>query len=341
MSGNLLILGGPEIRSLLDGREREIVEAVGEAYRRHARGETSLPHPVFLRFPDEPANRIIALPAFLPGRPNLAGIKWISSFPGNHDRGLDRASAVVIVNSAETGRPEALLEGSIVSAKRTAGSAALAARLLAEGRPASPLGVIGCGPINLEIVRFLSALSGTREIVLFDTDRGRADRFQGQAREVARVRARIARDAREVLATAPLVSLATTALEPHIDDLSVCLPGAVLLHVSLRDLTPRAVLEADNVVDDADHVCRARTSVHLAEEACGTRSFIRCSIGEILEGTAPRPVRPHAVTIFSPFGLGILDLAVAAVARDLAAERGLGTIIPSFLPESLIETPVS
>jgi hypothetical protein len=41
--------------------------------------------------------------------------------------------------------------------------------------------------------------------------------------------------------------------------------------------------------------------------------------------------------VFSPFGLGILDLAVAKRVRDLGVERGLGTIIKSFIPDPWTE----
>jgi ornithine cyclodeaminase len=101
-------------------------------------------------------------------------------------------------------------------------------------------------------------------------------------------------------------------------------PGAVVLHVSLRDLHPSAILGAVNVVDDADHVCRERTSLHLAEQEVGDRSFIHAPIGALVRGGRLVARRPGDVVVFSPFGLGVLDLALAAWVRAAAEGRGLG-----------------
>ena len=332
--GDITILKGPEVRAVLAGRELELIQAVRMAYEAHGEGDSSLPHSTFLRFPGEPRNRIIALPAYLGGRCRIAGIKWVSSFPDNLDLGVDRASAVVILNSPLTGRPEAVLEGSAISAKRTAASAALAAQCLVGDLRVGRIGIIGCGVINFEIARFLLAVFHDAEtFVLFDKDEARARQFERKCRKAFDdVGVEIVGDVTSALRGSALVSIATTALTPHISDLSACPPGGAILHVSLRDLTPEVTLSCDNVVDDVDHVCRAQTSVHLAEQLVGHRDFIRCTLADILQGRAATPKNPEAISVFSPFGLGVLDLAVAKLARDLALQRGLETVIGSFLP---------
>jgi ornithine cyclodeaminase len=332
IDNGLLVLCGPDIQALLAERKRAVIEAVRNAYLEHRAGNSCLPHSVFVRFPERVKERIIALPAYLGGEKEVAGIKWISSFPGNLEQGISRASAIMVINSLATGRPEFVLEGSLISAARTAASAALAADVLHQGAAIETLGIVGCGLINREIVSYITSLERkVGRIAIFDIDPRRAERF---AQMLAPYSVGIAIDTcstlNELLAQAQVISFATTAVEPTVSDLAVCSPETTILHISLRDLTADVVLATDNVVDDIDHVMRAQTSLHLAEQKVGQRGFVRCTLADVLAGSQPARRDGKSIVVFSPFGLGILDLALARLVIEEARVRQQGTRVERF-----------
>ncbi|RLC03950.1 MAG: 2,3-diaminopropionate biosynthesis protein SbnB, partial [Deltaproteobacteria bacterium] len=84
-----------------------------------------------------------------------------------------------------------------------------------------------------------------------------------------------------------------------------------------------------------DHVCRAQTSVHLAEQQIGNRNFIRCTLGDIFNGAQSK--QDGKVAVFSPFGMGVLDLALGELVCKLATEKNCGTVIDSFFPVPWIQ----
>jgi ornithine cyclodeaminase len=334
---SLVVLTASDVERELEGRGREVVRAVADAYLAHRAGRTSLPHSVFLRFGDDRPDRIIALPAYLADDSPIAGIKWIASFPGNVGAGRDRASAVLIANCTKTGRPRAVLESSFISSHRTAASAALAAQTL-HARAPSAVGLVGCGPINHQIARYLRiVMPSIREFFLCDLVPERADRLAEHLMREHGVASRRMPDAPSVLQAAEIVSFATTASSPHVGSLAGAPPGSTVLHVSLRDLSTAAIVAADNVVDDVDHVLRARTSLDLAQQEHNHHNFIRCTLADVLAGAAP-PRAGDAPVVFSPFGLGILDLAVARLVLESASAARRGTWIDHFLPDSWAHT---
>ncbi|MGP4091014.1 2,3-diaminopropionate biosynthesis protein SbnB, partial [Streptomyces sp. KR55] len=92
------VISGAQVQQVLEGREKQIVELVEAAYRLHGAGDSVNPPSYFLRFPDRPSSRIIALPASIGGHVQVDGVKWISSFQENVQAGIPRASAVLILN---------------------------------------------------------------------------------------------------------------------------------------------------------------------------------------------------------------------------------------------------
>ena len=188
------VIGGDVVAALLRGRERDLLGVVRAAYAAHCAGTTVNPPSQFLRFPARPADRIIALPAAIGDPVELAGVKWIASVPGNVGAGLPRASAVVVLNDATTGYPVACLEGSIISATRTAAFAALAAVELTRHRtPPRRVSFVGAGLIARYVETYLAA-AGLRfeEVVVHDLDKDDAAAFASRVAAQRRVPARVA-----------------------------------------------------------------------------------------------------------------------------------------------------
>jgi ornithine cyclodeaminase len=328
----MLILRAAEVGGFLAGRELELIRLVKTAYETHELGLSTTPISAYLHFPDAPRNRIIAKPSSLCGEHGIAGLKWVSSFPDNIASGLERSSAVVILNSVDTGRAIAIVDGSLINFKRTAASAALAAQVLGGWPNVHSTGLVGCGSINFEVAGFLlAAFPEARSFQCYDTDPVRAESFVRRCLSgYSTIKIQVENDLQKLLRNNLLISLATTAIEPHINSLRGCLPGALLLHISLRDIGVEDILTSDNVVDDIEHVCSAQTSIHLTEQKVGHRNFIRCSLGQVLLGRAEPRKHLDDITVFSPFGLAVLDLLVAKFAYDSAVREGFGTAINFF-----------
>ncbi|MEK8019861.1 MAG: 2,3-diaminopropionate biosynthesis protein SbnB [Candidatus Parabeggiatoa sp.] len=330
---DILILKQQEIESLLNKQENKIMDVVQQAYELHAQGKSTLPHSSFLTFPNDMDNRIIALPAYL-GEPfNVAGIKWIASFPANIEKeGVARASAVLILNSMTTGHPFSIMESSIISAKRTAASAALAAKNVVN-EDVIEAGFIGCGLINFEIFRFLSAtFKGLKTLTVFDKQPERAAAFVSKVQDIdPNYHLKVATSAEQVLESTPLISLATTAATPYIDDLPVRLGSRTILLISLRDISPKIISTNINIVDDIDHVCRANTSIHLAQQQEGNTHFIKGTLIDVIQKRLSLREKSNETIIFSPFGLGVLDIALGKFIYDVALANNIGTKIDSFI----------
>jgi 2,3-diaminopropionate biosynthesis protein SbnB len=328
------VISGAQVQHVLQGREKQIVELVEATYRLHSAGDSVNPPSYFLGFPDRPSSRIIALPASIGGEVRVDGLKWISSFPENVAAGIPRASAVLILNDHDTGYPFACLESSIISATRTAALAASAANWLSRDRWCpTRVGFCGVGLIARYIHTFLAATGWTfDEIGVHDLSADSAAGFRGYLERSDITGQIIVYDrAEQLIRSSDLIIFATVAGQPYINDLSWFAHHPLVLHVSLRDLAPEIVLASTNIVDDIEHCLKANTSPHLAEQLTGNRDFLHGTLDDVMAGRvtvlSDRPV------VFSPFGLGVLDLAVGKYVYDEVARSGELHIVNDFFYE--------
>jgi ornithine cyclodeaminase len=328
-----VIVGGKVVQSVVFGDIEGCMGVVRAAYLAHGAGHSVNPSSYFLRFPSRPTARIIALPAYLGDGFDVAGMKWISSFPENVAEGIPRASAVLVLNDYANGYPFACLEASIVSAARTAASAVLAARACAEDRPLPrTLGIVGNGLIARYLYEFLVRTGWSfPNIRLYDMAPGESRRFSERLALDTRHAVAIDEAVAPLLRGSDLIVFATTAVAPYVHDPSLFAHNPIVLEISLRDLGTDVILGAYNVVDDVGHVLNADTSAHLTEQRVGHREFIHATIPELLAGRC-RPPTDRPVVV-SPFGLGVLDLAVGKWVHDRARARGELVEVPDFFWE--------
>ncbi|WP_151483925.1 2,3-diaminopropionate biosynthesis protein SbnB [Streptomyces albicerus] len=328
------VIPGVQVEDALRGRVRQIVKLVETAYGWHSAGDSVNPPSYFLRFPDRPSSRIIALPASLGGRTRVDGLKWISSFPENVAVGVPRASAVLILNDHDTGYPFACLESSIIGATRTAALAASAADRLTRGRGRpTRVGFFGVGLIARYIHTFLAGIGWSfDEIGVHDLSADNAAGFRGYLEQSgATGRITVDDSAAELVRSSDLVVFATVAARPHVGDQKWFAHHSLVLHVSLRDFSPEIVLASANIVDDVEHGLKADTSPHLAEQLTGGREFLDGTLDNVLAGRITVPTdRP---VVFSPFGLGVLDLAVGKHVYDEVVRSGELRVVDGFFHE--------
>ena len=307
--------------------------AVGACVAADGAGETVNPPSLFLRFPDRPNARIITLPAHLGGDDAVTGMKWVASFPDNIVQGIPRASAVLLLNHPDTGYPFACVEGSIISAARTAASAALGAFWLnGRRKTVDCLGIIGTGLIARYIFEFMIGAGWQiGRLMIFDARRDYAERFKENTDSHHYPEVDIAESAEALIKASGMTVFATTAATPYITDQRAFDHNPKLLHISLRDLAPEIILRSDNIVDDIDHCLTANTSPHLAERQSGGRAFITGTLHDLMTGKVePRGDRP---VILTPFGMGILDVAVGKYVFDRAVATDRHIPVDDFFYE--------
>lgn len=300
-------------------RLREIVEATLALL-----GGPDVVQPLkpYLRYRD-PANRIIAMPAFVGGDANVSGIKWIASFPGNVKQGLPRAHGTIVLNDTATGAPVAIVCGGLLNEFRTAAvsAAMLRAYLSLNRRDKYRIGVIGWGPIGRrQLEMALDALGERTESVRLYDRRGIV---AGSAEETSRSLATICASWQDAYRESDIVITGTSATERYID--LPPLPGALLLNVSLRDYLPSAVRAVKAVViDDWREACRENTDIEMLHLREGLTEERAITLKEAVHGRRLKGLDPGEPIFFNPMGMAAFDMAIAAYYWREAERRGIG-----------------
>ena len=287
------------------------LDAVRDAFIAYARGEWTMPPKVYVAA--YPAGDFRAMPALGAGH---AALKWVTSFPGNPERGLPTVTGLVLLSDASDGSLRAVLDAGAVTALRTGAAAVLAAETLAR-RDAATAAVVGVGVNGQAAAR--TFLARGRDVLLWDVD---AERARSVADELG---ARVA-DSRDDALRADIVVTVTPG-RAVVFEAGTVLPGQ---HVSLmgadgpgkREIAVEELARVRVFCDDWEQASHNGDLVHGVEAGVLDRASVT-ELGAVLTGAAEGRRSGDESTVFDSTGLAIQDLAIALAAVERSDELEL------------------
>ena len=276
----------------------------------------------YLRYRDL-TNRIIALIAFVGGEIDLAGIKWIASFPDNINHGLPRAHSVVILNKSDTGEPLCIITTALVSIIRTASVSGLMIRHFLKVRPIDKINVaiIGWGPIGRHHYKMCTEILKDKiaNIYLYDLREIDPDTITGPYKD----KTIVAKSWQDAYRDADIFITCTVSKAPYIDEKPK--PGSLQLNCSLRDYKVDIMDHTGAIiVDDWEEVCREKTDIEMMHIERGLKEEDTKSIVDVVCNNCLEDYPEEESIMFNPMGMAVFDIATGRYYLDKAKEMGIG-----------------
>lgn len=308
----ILMLNQAEVQRLLD--PDALLDALAEGFRALSDGLVAAPRRNEVTVPE--SGFLLAMPAYQQGRE--VAVKLVSVFHGNAQRGLPAHQAIICVFDPQTGAPVAILDGTHITALRTAGAAALSARLLAR-MDARVLAIVGAGVQGHAHLRMFPHVRPFSEIRI-------ASRHFAQAERLAATdpRARAVHTAEEAVRGADVVCLCTNAGEPvmsagwlssgtHITSVGYAPPGGELDPTMIA--RGRLFVETRLAFEPPPAGCA---------ELAGVDPHVGTELGEVLLGRRPGRDSTDELTIYKAMGHACEDLVAASLVYRRAQAEGAG-----------------
>jgi ornithine cyclodeaminase len=307
---------------------KEAVRVMEAALSSLARGAARQP----LRTVMAAGDGLLALmPACLQSPPAL-GLKAVTIFPGNAERGIDTHLATVLLLEADTGRLRAIINGTAITTIRTAAVSAVATDHLAL-KQAADLAILGSG---VQARSHLEAMLCVRKIARVRIWSRTPDHARAFAEAMQRQHSLSVEAVSEpefAVREAQIIVTATAAETPILRGEWLA-PGAHINAIgssrpTARELDTEAVLRAKLVVDSVESaLAEAGDLLIPIEEGACSAGHIHAALGEVINRTKPGRASADEITLFKSLGLGIEDVAAADFICRRAQELGRGLSLP-------------
>lgn len=308
---------------------RDAIAAVREAFRALSGGRARVPPRLHLH---TSAGTALWMPAAVEGLG--LGVKAVTVFPANPQRGLPTIQAAVLLQDPDTGRPLGVVEGASLTALRTGAATGLATDLLAR-RDAGIVALFGCGAQARRQLEAVCAVRPVTQVRVYCPTAAHREEFAAWARQqpwLAGASVFAAPSPEAAVRGAEVVVTATPSRQPvfaafdlssgaHVNAIGSFTP-------QMRELAAEVVARARVVVDSLEAArAEAGDLIQAAEE--GAFDWSRAvELGRVVDDPSLGRRSPDEVTLFKSVGVAVQDVAVGVLALRRAAESGVGVEVP-------------
>jgi ornithine cyclodeaminase/alanine dehydrogenase-like protein (mu-crystallin family) len=302
---------------------REVIEAVESAFQEKGAGKVEMPPKPGIH--TRPNAFIHAMPAYL-SSPEAAGMKWVSGYPQNQSKGLPYISGLLVLNDPETGFPQAVMDCTWITAKRTGAATAVAAKYLAR-KDSSAVGIVACGVQGRSNLEALCCLFPVQQVKAYDLHPEIAQRFAKEMGTKLKVKIETVKSVAEAVADLDIVVTSGPILKepnPTIGAGWLAEGGFAGLLDFDSYWKSDAIREVDKLAtDDIPQMSYYRKEGYFQEIP-----EPYADLGEIVAGKKPGRESDKEKTMAINLGLAVEDIVTAALIHDKAIKMGIGTKLP-------------
>lgn len=321
----MLILSEAQVRSLIE--IDELIAALEQAHIQYSTGKAVMPVRLVVPLPDI-QGRITSMPGYLSDDRAL-GMKVVTYFQNNPKLGLPAILATIMLFSAETGKMIAAMDGSYITAIRTACASAMATKALANSQT-PVMGILGAGVQARAHIQALTHVRKVEKIRIFSPSGTSAVAIKNDMAKEIPAAIEVADSAEAAVRGADLIVAVTTAKEPILRE-EWLKHGAHINAVGshrpdLREIDGVTLARAKIVVDSREAIMAECGDILLAiKESAITHDSIHGEIGELLAGSKPGRTSAEEITLYKSVGIAIQDVATAQLVYRKAMAQGVGT----------------
>ncbi len=312
----------------------DAVQADKDALLLYSGGGASVPLRTNIDIPDH-AGQSLYMPGYA-AKAGALGVKIVSVYPGNIERGLPSVPATMVLLDADTGQVCALMDGTCLTRLRTGAVSGAATDILArkDCRKFALYGTGGQAETQLEAV--LTVRPSIEQVSVFDVSAERASGFADRASkrfsDIFRARITAATSSEEALEDADIVTAVTTSKIPVFDGSKlkkgVHINGVGSYTPEMQELDPEALCRAEIVTVDTRDGVLSESGDFIIPRKQGIFNYDNVvELGEILLGKAQGRSDAKQITLFKTVGSAVLDVVSARRIYENAAKRGLGRSI--------------